>query len=100
MFAPPVFSTGGANAFPARKLPETIEKARRGRNRQRIVKTRIRRRISLPREPHTVPFVSKENKREGFPMRITYLGQCGFLIEAAGTRIVTDPYLSDYVDRN
>ncbi len=33
-------------------------------------------------------------------MRITYLGQCGFLIEAAGTRIVTDPYLSDYVDRN
>ncbi len=33
-------------------------------------------------------------------MRITYLGQCGFLIEAAGTRIVTDPYLSDYVDRS
>lgn len=33
-------------------------------------------------------------------MRLTYLGQCGFLIEAAGTRIVTDPYLSDYVDRS
>ena len=33
-------------------------------------------------------------------MRITYLGQCGFLIEAAETRIVTDPYLSDYVDRS
>jgi L-ascorbate metabolism protein UlaG (beta-lactamase superfamily) len=33
-------------------------------------------------------------------MRITYLGQCGFLMEAAGTRIVTDPYLSDYVDRS
>jgi L-ascorbate 6-phosphate lactonase len=33
-------------------------------------------------------------------LRITYLGQCGFLLEAAGTRIVTDPYLSDYVDRN
>ena len=33
-------------------------------------------------------------------MKITYLGQCGFLIEAAGVRIVTDPYLSDYVDRN
>ncbi len=33
-------------------------------------------------------------------LRITYLGQCGFLLEAAGSRIVTDPYLSDYVDRN
>jgi L-ascorbate metabolism protein UlaG (beta-lactamase superfamily) len=33
-------------------------------------------------------------------MKITYLGQCGFLIEGADTRIVTDPYLTDYVDRN
>lgn len=32
-------------------------------------------------------------------MRITYLGQCGFLLEAEGLRIVTDPYLSDSVDR-
>lgn len=32
-------------------------------------------------------------------MHITYLGQCGFLIEMGGARIVTDPYLSDYVDR-
>ena len=32
-------------------------------------------------------------------MRITFLGQCGFLLEAAGVRIATDPYLSDYVDR-
>lgn len=33
-------------------------------------------------------------------MKFTYLGQCGFLIEAQGARIVTDPYLTDYVDRN
>ncbi len=33
-------------------------------------------------------------------MKITYLGQCGFLLEGAGVKIVTDPYLSDYVDRN
>lgn len=32
-------------------------------------------------------------------MKLTYLGQCGFLIEWAGTRLVTDPYLSDYVDQ-
>lgn len=31
---------------------------------------------------------------------ITYLGQCGFLLDFGGTRIVTDPYLSDYVDKN
>lgn len=34
------------------------------------------------------------------PMKITYLGQCGFLLEGNGVRIVTDPYFSDYVDRN
>jgi L-ascorbate metabolism protein UlaG (beta-lactamase superfamily) len=33
-------------------------------------------------------------------MHITYLGQCGFLIEIGGARIVTDPYLSDYADRH
>lgn len=33
-------------------------------------------------------------------MRITYLGQCGFLLEDGDLRIVTDPYLSDFVDRN
>ena len=33
-------------------------------------------------------------------MKITYLGQCGFLIEDGDARIVTDPYLSDSVDRN
>lgn len=33
-------------------------------------------------------------------MRITYLGQCGFLLEDGNLRIVTDPYLSDSVDRN
>ncbi|MDO4739566.1 MAG: MBL fold metallo-hydrolase [Eubacteriales bacterium] len=33
-------------------------------------------------------------------LRVTYLGQCGFLLESQGVRIVTDPYLSDYVDRN
>ena len=30
---------------------------------------------------------------------ITYLGQCGFLLDFGGTKIVTDPYLSDYVDK-
>ena len=33
-------------------------------------------------------------------MKITYLGQEGFLIEYKDTRFLTDPYLSDYVDRN
>lgn len=33
-------------------------------------------------------------------MKITYLGQCGFLIEDEEVRIVTDPYLSDSVDKN
>ena len=33
-------------------------------------------------------------------MRMTNLGQCGFLLEIAGVRIVTDPYLSDFVDRH
>lgn len=33
-------------------------------------------------------------------MKITYLGQCGFLIEGGNTRIVTDPYLSCYVDKH
>jgi L-ascorbate 6-phosphate lactonase len=35
---------------------------------------------------------------EVFPMIVTYLGQCGFLIECGKTRIVTDPYLSYCVD--
>ena len=45
-------------------------------------------------------FASDEEKKRtgGIPTKLTYLGQCGFLIEAAGTRLVTDPYLSDYVD--
>lgn len=30
-------------------------------------------------------------------MKLTYLGQCGFLIETAGVRIVTDPFLSDHL---
>ncbi len=30
-------------------------------------------------------------------MHLTYLGQCGFLFETAGVRIVTDPYLSDSI---
>ena len=33
-------------------------------------------------------------------LRITYLGQCGFLLEGEGVTIVTDPYLSNYVDNN
>lgn len=33
-------------------------------------------------------------------LSITYLGQCGFLLDFGDARIVTDPYLSDYVDRN
>ncbi len=32
-------------------------------------------------------------------MKCTYLGQCCFLIECGTTRIVTDPYLSDSVDK-
>ena len=32
-------------------------------------------------------------------MRITYIGQAGFLIEACGKRLVTDPYLSYFVDK-
>lgn len=28
-------------------------------------------------------------------MKLTYLGQCGFLIETAGVRIVTDPFLAN-----
>lgn len=32
-------------------------------------------------------------------LRVTYLGQCGFLLEANGIRIVTDPYLSNSVDK-
>lgn len=31
-------------------------------------------------------------------MKLTYLGQCGFLVEMAGIRIVTDPYLSDSIE--
>ena len=31
-------------------------------------------------------------------MRVTYLGQCGFLLDFGHTRIVTDPYFSDAVD--
>lgn len=33
-------------------------------------------------------------------MKITFFGQCTFLIEAGGVRIVTDPYLTDSIDRN
>ncbi|MBQ3222944.1 MAG: MBL fold metallo-hydrolase [Clostridia bacterium] len=33
-------------------------------------------------------------------LKVTYLGQCCFLLEADGIRIVTDPYLSNYVDKN
>ncbi len=32
-------------------------------------------------------------------LTITYLGQCGFLLDFGDTRIATDPYLSDYVDK-
>jgi L-ascorbate metabolism protein UlaG (beta-lactamase superfamily) len=32
-------------------------------------------------------------------LAITYLGQCGFLLDFGNTRIATDPYLSDYVDK-
>lgn len=31
-------------------------------------------------------------------MRITYLGQCGFLLEDGGARVCTDPYLTYHVD--
>ncbi len=31
-------------------------------------------------------------------MRVTYLGQCGFLLDFGHTRIVTDPYFSNAVD--
>ena len=31
-------------------------------------------------------------------MKITYIGQAGFIIEHQGTRLVTDPYLSYAVD--
>ena len=33
-------------------------------------------------------------------INITYAGQCGFLIASESTRVVTDPYLSDSVDRD
>lgn len=32
-------------------------------------------------------------------MNIKYTGQCGFLISSGGIRVVTDPYLSDSIDR-
>lgn len=32
-------------------------------------------------------------------LTITYLGQCGSLLDFGDTRIATDPYLSDYVDK-
>ena len=32
-------------------------------------------------------------------LAVTYLGQCGFLLDFGDTRIATDPYLSDYVDK-
>jgi L-ascorbate metabolism protein UlaG (beta-lactamase superfamily) len=32
-------------------------------------------------------------------LSVTYLGQCGFLLDFLDTRIATDPYLSDYVDK-
>lgn len=31
---------------------------------------------------------------------IQYLGQCGFLLDFGDVRLVTDPYLTDYVDQN
>lgn len=33
-------------------------------------------------------------------MKITFLGQCGFLLECKEHRIVIDPYLSDFLDVN
>jgi len=33
-------------------------------------------------------------------LAITYLGQCGFLLDFYDTRIVTDPHLSDYLNKN
>ena len=33
-------------------------------------------------------------------MKITFLGQCGFLLEGNAQRIVIDPYLSDFLDKN
>lgn len=32
-------------------------------------------------------------------MKLSYLGQCGFLLDFGVIRLVTDPYLSDYVDK-
>lgn len=32
-------------------------------------------------------------------LTVTYLGQCGSLMDFGNVRIVTDPYLSDYVDK-
>lgn len=32
-------------------------------------------------------------------LTVTYLGQCGFLLDFGSFRIVTDPYLSDFVDQ-
>ena len=37
---------------------------------------------------------------EDLLVKLQYLGQCGFLMEAPGVRIVTDPYLSYALDRN
>lgn len=31
-------------------------------------------------------------------MKLTYLGQCGFVISVGGAKLVTDPYLSNIVD--
>ena len=28
-------------------------------------------------------------------MKLTYLGQCGFLVETAGVRVVTDPFFGE-----
>ena len=33
-------------------------------------------------------------------MRMTFLGQCGFVLDTGNTVVAVDPYLSDYLDRN
>lgn len=33
-------------------------------------------------------------------MRMTFLGQCGFVLDTGETVVVIDPYLSDYLDKN
>lgn len=42
----------------------------------------------------------KESVIPGDMLAIWYLGQEGFLLKANDKYVLTDPYLSDYVDRN